>query len=155
MQKLSFVARACLRRTTSLCPRWVPSSHDGHTIAVANLTRQPFQINHFFNNQYLIQDVLRRDPEFSRVLPMSIATSTVSELGLLRTTDKPFLLAHGQDERVINGEYLEKIAKAGDLKTLFENKVQVFKKSGHTPQVEATADYNAVVGAFAKHVFGK
>jgi pimeloyl-ACP methyl ester carboxylesterase len=105
--------------------------------------------------EVMIQDVLRRDPEFSRVLPTSIMSSDVNELDILRKMDRPFLLGHGKDERVIRGDYLDNLAASGELKTLWEGKVTVFEKAGHTPQLENPKAFNAAIAGFAKHCFGR
>ena len=101
----------------------------------------------------MISDVLRRDPEFSRVLPMSIMTSgPPSELEILKSNAKPFLLGHGKAERVINGSYLRDIVAKG--LPVFEGKVEEWEGAGHTPQIENAAAYTASVKRFADSVFG-
>lgn len=105
--------------------------------------------------EFMVNDVLRRDPEFSRVLPTSIGTSDVSELDILGSTAKPFLLGHGSAERVIKGSYLHDIVRDGKVPTAWKGHVVEWAKAGHTPQIEDEEKYTEDIVDFAKEVFGK
>lgn len=101
----------------------------------------------------MVQDCLRRDPAFARVLSASVGGTTVSEIALLRDSRVPFLLMHGAEERLIHQSFLEGLAK--ELPSVFGGRVEVIAGSGHTPSFEKPEAFSLVLLEFAHSVFKK
>jgi pimeloyl-ACP methyl ester carboxylesterase len=99
----------------------------------------------------MIEDCLRRDPAFARVLASSVGTTTTSEISTLQTSKAPFLILHGGRERIVKLDFLEKLAK--ELPSVYMGKVQIVPTAGHTPQFESPQEFNKIMLDFAHSVF--
>jgi pimeloyl-ACP methyl ester carboxylesterase len=99
----------------------------------------------------MIQDCLRRDPEFARVLASSVGTTALSEIATLKTSQTPFLIIHGDRERIVKLDFLEKLAT--ELPSVYQGKVKIVPSAGHPPQFEAPEEFNRITLDFANSVF--
>lgn len=61
---------------------------------------------------------------------------------------KPFAILHGEDDQLVNNEYLNGL----NFDNLWEKKVHLIKNSGHTPQIEQPEVFNAILLRFLRDV---
>ena len=66
------------------------------------------------------------------------------ELKIVRNLDKPLAILQGEHEQLVSLDYL----KGLQAPTLWRGAVQIIPGAGHSPQVEAPAAFDALVGAF-------
>ncbi|KAI9016816.1 Alpha/Beta hydrolase protein [Hyaloraphidium curvatum] len=109
----------------------------------------------FEGHQFMFDDCLRRDPDFSRVFSASFGASKVSEIDIMKTTDKPVLLLHGDRDVVVSGEFIKALIASTEFPTLFGKELKTIASAGHCPQLETPAEFNAIVGQFADHILAK
>lgn len=115
-------------------------------------------VNEFTSNaniQYLLSDsIIKTDTNFRKIIAQNIpvhftSESYEAETQILENTSLPVCIIHGQNEKVVNHDYISKL----NIPTLFDKKIHVIENTSHFPQIENVSDFNAKLLQFAKHCF--
>ena len=66
------------------------------------------------------------------------------EIQIVKNLDKPLAILQGEYEQLVSLDYLKEL----DAPTLWRGEVQLITGAGHSPQIEAPAEFDALVDAF-------
>lgn len=108
----------------------------------------------FCNNnetaEFLKTEILKTDPMARAYLGQSMATGELfDETKILEKYDKPVAIFHGENDTAVNPNYFNDL----NIPTLWESKVQIIEKSGHSVQYENESDFNDKLLHFLDYVF--
>lgn len=97
--------------------------------------------------EVFFEDVRRSDGRFRSTLIGSLGSvGFADEVQIVGGLRQPLAVIHGGRERVVSGDYIAQVA----MPTLWRGAVQVIPESGHTPQWETPAQFDALLGAFLR-----
>lgn len=92
-----------------------------------------------------LEDLLRTDGRARTQLGASIAPNGYrDEIEVVANLKQPLAVLHGADDQLINGGYIASLT----MPTLWRGAVQTIANSGHTPQWEQAAQFDALLDAF-------
>ncbi len=98
-----------------------------------------------------VTDVKRTRGEARLNMGMSIGGGNYTdELDIVANLKYPLAVLHGANEQLVNGAYIETV----NMPTLWRGAVQYVENSGHAPQWENPAAFNALLAAFVKDCAG-
>ncbi|TMU56851.1 alpha/beta fold hydrolase [Flagellimonas algicola] len=101
------------------------------------------------NHPVAIGALEKTDPVFRTGIAHSISTGELSnEMDSLKTADFPVAILAGEMDPLVNKEYLNKIG----FSTLWKQKVHYIPSSGHTPHLENSKAFNAVINEFVEEL---
>ena len=90
------------------------------------------------------------DPMFRKYYPSTLAQGLISdEMEILRQTNIPVSIFHGNNDDLVNYEYLQRIS----LPVLWHNKISIVEGAGHTPQLSHPTIFNQQLFEYCNHVF--
>jgi len=106
---------------------------------VSELTENPE------TRKVIAEKIKSTDPNFRTCFGNSLMTSTLDdEMGLLNQIDIPIAIFHGEFDKLVNLDYLEKIKHPN----LWKHKIHVIKNSGHFPQFDQPEVFNQLLTEF-------
>jgi pimeloyl-ACP methyl ester carboxylesterase len=76
-------------------------------------------------------------------------TTFPDEADIIRNMKRPLAVFHGEGDQMIRGTYFDELA----IPTLWRNKLQMIKNSGHCPQTENPEEFNHLPGEFLRDIF--
>lgn len=98
---------------------------------------------------FLVSIIKQADPQFRPCLPQSFANGKLSdEIEILKSSGIPISILHGEDDPLINKDYLDK----SSLPNVWKNKIIVIENSGHSTQLDNPDKFNQALIEFADHV---
>ena len=97
---------------------------------------------------FIHEQIKNTDPDFRAFLGKSIAEGKMfDEIKLLKNFQKPVCIIHGENDPLINLEYIETIA----IPQLWKNKINIISGAGHLPQYENYLDFNEILKEFMSY----
>lgn len=101
---------------------------------------------------FMVEDARRADG-VARVGVVASAAQGVGndETRIVATMDAPLAIVAGGEDHGINYKYVSELA----YKNLWRNQIQVIPGAGHAAPLTHSVEFNRILGAFARHVFGK
>ncbi|OQY02350.1 MAG: hypothetical protein B6I20_06890 [Bacteroidetes bacterium 4572_117] len=94
-------------------------------------------------------EIKKSDPAFRDAwLPNSQTIIPKDEIEIVRNTNIPMAVVHGNNDELVNFDYLKKLP----FKTLWENKIFVIPEAGHLPFLEQPEIYNRYLLDFCEQV---
>jgi len=98
---------------------------------------------------FLIEIIKQADPQFRSCLPQSFASGKLSdEVAILRSSGIPVAFLHGEEDSLINKDYLDKLS----LPNIWRKKILLFENSGHSIQLDNPDEFNQTLIEFADHI---
>jgi pimeloyl-ACP methyl ester carboxylesterase len=92
-----------------------------------------------------LEDLMRTDGRARTQLGASIVPDGYrDEIDVVAKLKQPLAVLHGADDQLINGGYFASLT----MPTLWRGSVQTIANSGHTPQWEQAAQFDALIDAF-------
>ena len=92
-----------------------------------------------------VADIARTDGRARATMAASIAPDGYTdEVEIVRNLKRPLAILHGEREQLVNESYISAL----EMPTLWRGALQIIRGSGHTPQVEAPEQFNALLSAF-------
>ncbi len=97
---------------------------------------------------FIIKLIKQADPQFRSCMPQSLANGKLSdEIAILKSSGIPIAILHGEDDPIINKNYLDKL----DLPNIWKEKILLFRNSGHSIQLDNSEKFNQSLIEFACH----
>lgn len=94
-------------------------------------------------------NIRNTDPLVRKIVGESIPKGLIrDELKLAEELKVPLAILHGEDDQLINSEYLEELSIA----MLWRNKIHYIPDAGHSPQWENADKFNALIEEYAREV---
>ena len=98
-----------------------------------------------------IADIARTDGRARATMVASIAPDGYQdEVMIVRNLTRPLAILHGTQEQLVSEAYISAL----EIPALWRGAVQIIQGSGHTPQMEAPEEFNALLSAFVDEVAG-
>ncbi len=72
-----------------------------------------------------------------------------NEIEIVKSLKIPIAIIHGEKDAVVNPQYIKSLS----IPTLWQNKLHVISDSGHSPQLEQTEKFNALLSDFYNYLF--
>lgn len=99
---------------------------------------------------FLIKIIKQADPQFRSYLPQSFASGKLSdEISILKSSGIPVAILHGEDDPLINKDYLDKLS----FPNIWKRKILLFENSGHSIQLDNSDKFNRALIDFAEYSF--
>ncbi len=93
----------------------------------------------------MIQALLNTDPNSRAYVGTSIGKGEIKdEVEIVKNLMKPILMIHGEEDALVNTDYINEIA----IPKLWKKRVQVIANSGHSPHWEQPEEFNNLVSTF-------
>lgn len=119
----------------------------------ATLTREEVRSlasNFSFKGKLLEQQIASTDGNFRTGIAASIFSQEYKdEVEIINATEKPIAFVVGENDPLINKEFLKTIS----FKSLYKNKLMIIKGGSHSPQIDNLEAFNNLLQAFAQSVF--
>ncbi len=97
--------------------------------------------------EWLLEDIRRSDGRFRAMLIASLGSvGLADEVVIARELRQPLAVLHGAHDRVVNAAYISALT----MPTLWRGAVQTLPQSGHMPQWEDSAGFDALLQAFVE-----
>jgi len=94
-----------------------------------------------------VEDILKTDGRAREGLMASIVPDGYQdEVKIVAELDRPLLVIHGEDEQLVNSEYIEGL----NIPNLYKNQVQFVSDAGHATHWENSKDFNAILDSFIR-----
>lgn len=98
----------------------------------------------------VIEDYLRTDPTFRRVMGESLSRSSdIDDVSFIREAKIPVAVLSGEFDQIVNNDYLRSL----DIPSAWRGSVQFIKGAGHSPHRDSIDTFEALVSDFADDVF--
>jgi len=102
------------------------------------------------NIKIVYEQLKKSDPDFRTFIGMSLSSGKgYDEIDILKNFNKPIAIIHGENDPLINLNYIEELAIPG----LWNNKINIIPKAYHSPQLEHSDEFNILLKEFIDSVF--
>jgi pimeloyl-ACP methyl ester carboxylesterase len=96
-----------------------------------------------------VEDYYRTDPQFRSALAESITAQNFSdEIALLQRLKKPLLVIFGNDEKIVNPDYLDEAQL-----NLWKNEIFKIASASHLVNIDNPENFNMLLAAYAEDCF--
>lgn len=99
--------------------------------------------------QFVFDNIRKTDPAARATVGAALATGNFKdEIALAKGLTCPLAIIHGANDSLVNLEYI----RALSLPTLWRGEVQIIEGAGHSPQLEASVEFNRLLTEFLEDV---